>query len=1636
MGVAILRFILLALSFNGVAGCKPLFVLIAPNVFWVGNNENVVVESHCFEISTTVTIEVQDFFTRKVFYKDSVKLNPASGPLFTSVKIPAGKIETDSRSNSYVYLRVTSEHFTLEKPVIVAFDSGYVFVQTDKPLYNPTETVKYRIFALTHDMKPVTGTVLIQIKNPEDILFKEDFIYLNGGTFSMTYPLPDITNMGIWKIVTRVQGELNKTYTTEFEVKEYVLPNFEVTIAAKPFYHIDDEKLEVTVTARYLYGKFVQGNAFVVFGLKHNDKKYILQDTSTKIEINEQDGSAIAELSKGSITKKFPGINLIGGSIFVTAVVITSTGSDMEVAEKTDIRIVTSPYSINFIKTSKYFIPGMPFSAMVKVTNPDGSPAYGIQVEFDKGKTESKTTKTDKYGVAKASINTNSIDKQRHLTVTTQFNSKENEQAKADMVISAYKPEGSSSNFLYIDVQPDETEILIGFQVMTENKNDIPYISYLVLSKGKIVKSGTVKQSSSSVIVSHVIPVSSEMKPSFRIVAYYLTQYSTEIVANSVWVHLSDACLGELTVTKLTRGDIKPGGTLSIKVKGDPGATVGLVAVDKAVFLLNNKNKMSQSKVWDLIEDSDTGCTPGGGANNMGVFTDAGLLFQSAGAATIGTAPRQEVRCPKAAKRRRRFVSVSEGKTSLRGKYSDEQQRKCCQDGMNDIPMDYSCEKRAQYITAGKECVEAFLHCCVEIHKIAKDSRIEQLVLARSEAFDEDEEDDDVEIQTRSKFPESWLWFSIVLPTSPLDKAGYVSKEHKIENIPDSITSWEILAVGLSKDKGICVAEPLEVQASMKFFIDLKLPYSIVRNEQVKIKAILYNYLEEQIKVRLDLFENENICSAASNKKKDTQEVEIEAHSSKAVLFTIIPLKLGKHSIDVRARVIGEYFGDRVKKDILVVPEGQQIEKNIMTVNLNPTKYGGKQQVDVGDTMQDSIVPGTESWTYIKITGEPLAGTIENTFSDAKIGELIKLPSGCVEQNMAKITAPVIATHYLDKTKQWESVGVQRRAEAIDYIRTGYTKQLIYKKDDYSYPPYSKRDSSTWLTAYVVKVFAMASSLLYIDVKVLCGAVTFLISKQQPEGSFKEDAGVTDSSIMGGAFGSEAETTLAAFVLIAMAEANPVCRTVPKLSHTMDKTTSYLQGRLSTLQRPYSKAISIYALALMNKKDYYEDLMSASENSQYWPDTGSRSYTIEATGYALLALLKMGKREKAGPVMEWLMEHKSYWGGYSATQDTMVGFQALSEYQGTVTVPENKNLTVEIDVAQRSTSMLWTFSNSDSFKSKTERIKLDQSFTVLAKGNREGTMMVMTRYQKTIPKIDCKNFELNVMFEKAGKRRDSSEDVYELDICIQYLGASASGTAILDISMLTGFEPDFKDLDNLMNRVDRYIEKYEMDILLSIRGSLIIYLYSIPRDKPACIKFKINQLFEVGPLQPASVTVYRYYAKENRCTALYNAGSEKAPLKKICQNNECKCAEGSCSALKTENKNVAGLMKLACDNNDFAYKVTLLHIEESAVNDHYKMNISVIKQGTDEIVHGDIRYFLSPSSCREVLKLQKGKEYLIMGPLGDLWQTKNEFDYIFGSKTWMQVWPTEEECKTDEFKITCQTLEKFTSEMETSGCPN
>lgn len=44
--------------------------------------------------------------------------------------------------------------------------------------------------------------------------------------------------------------------------------------------------------------------------------------------------------------------------------------------------------------------------------------------------------------------------------------------------------------------------------------------------------------------------------------------------------------------------------------------------------------------------------------------------------------------------------------------YKEKLQRRCCLDGLRDIPMPYSCTRRSFYITEGWDCIRAFRYCC------------------------------------------------------------------------------------------------------------------------------------------------------------------------------------------------------------------------------------------------------------------------------------------------------------------------------------------------------------------------------------------------------------------------------------------------------------------------------------------------------------------------------------------------------------------------------------------------------------------------------------------------------------------------------------------------------------------------------------------------------------------------------------------------------------------------------------------------------------------------------------------------------------------------------------------------------------
>uniref|UniRef100_A0A3P8R0D2 Complement component c3a, duplicate 5 n=1 Tax=Astatotilapia calliptera TaxID=8154 RepID=A0A3P8R0D2_ASTCA len=1641
-------------SLTSVADGAPLQVMSAPNLLRVGTAENIFVECQdCTGGDVRVEINVMNHPTKtKRLATTSVTLNNANNfQQLGKVTIPAGDFSKDPNAKQYVYLQAQFPDRLLEKVVMVSFQSGYIFIQTDKTLYTPNSKVHFRMFALTPQMEPVErdeaaqsdASIAIEFVTPEGIVLPLDPVSLKSGIHSGDFQLGEIVSTGLWKVVAKFQSNPQQIYSAEFEVKEYVLPSFEVKLTPlTQFFHVNSRDFTVRIKATYLFGQEVDGTAYVVFGvIKKDQSKQSFPDSLQRVPIENGEGEVT--LRREDITKVERDINsLVGGAIFVSVSVLTESGSEMVEAELRGIQIVTSPYTIHFKRTPKYFKPGMSFDVAIEVLNPDETPAENVPVVINPGAVRGLTAAN---GMARLTINTEGNAAELRITAVTDDNIlTPDKQARAEMTARPYQ--SKTRTFIHIGVDAAELKISDNLKInlnLNQQPNQNHDITYLIQSRGQLVKYGRYK-TRGQVLISLIQPITKEMLPSFRIIAYYHTS-SNEVVSDSVWVDVKDTCMGTLKLESSRPAPAyEPRKMFGLKVTGNPEATVGLVAVDKGVYVLNNKHRLTQKKVWDIVEQYDTGCTPGGGKDSMGVFFDAGLLFESNTDAK--TTYRQEIKC-QPANRKKRNAAVMDVRSSLLSKYQDKEQIECCLDGMKDVPVPYICERRRDYIVGGPGCAEAFLHCCKEMEKVHVDRKVEALKLARNEL--DDDYIDSYDISVRTSFPESWLWINFTLPNCTQNiKNCRTTYEKNDIRLPDSITAWHFTGISMSRTHGICVNDDLEILVQKKFFIDLRLPYSAVRGEQLEIKAILHNYDEKLIRVRVDLKEETNLCSAAHKRGKYRQEVTVGSETTRAVAFTIIPMKEGLFPIEIKAAV-RDGGSDGIRKMLRVVPPGV-LTYNTKTLLLDPARKGrdGKQVEIIKSAIPETdMVPDTAARTQIFLSGrEQMSTLLENAISGKSMGTLIKQPGGCGEQNMARMTLPVIATMYLDKTNQWEFVGFEKRNEALQHITTGYTTELTYRKQDGSFAVFPNEDGSTWLTAYVAKVFAMAYYLIRVDKDVICDAIKFLIlNTQQPDGMFKEVGYVYSQSMRSDLLGTDSDASMTAFCLIAMQESREICRSsVNSLQNSINKAVAYLEKRLPSLINPYSVAMTSYALANENKLNKEILFKFNSSDRTHWNVRGERYYTLEATAYALLALIKAEAYEEATPIVRWLGKYQQGDGGYGSTQATIMVYQASSEYWINAKEPEY-NVDVDILLPGRTMTDKYSFSKANRFTTRTSKFPaINKDIQVNATGNGEAVLKIMSLYYaepKGLEK-DCElfNFSVQIVPEKL----DEDEKIYKLTIEVLFKEERNASMSIIDVGLPTGFTFNKNDLDALSKSHSRIISRYESNTDLSERGSLIIYLNKISSVQPEIITFRIHSTMEASFLQPTAVSVYEYNNKKP-CVKFYHPERKNATLLSLCSGRkECVCAEENCSfQRKNEVGNedrIAKACEVAKDGSiDFVYKVRVVGLEPYWSTDFYRVQIlEVIKEGnTDVGPEGQPRIFISSQHCRKAQGLTASKTYLIMGTSKDIYKDdeKRIYQYVLGERTWIEYWPTTAECQTREYRSTCVGIQDLVQVYKLHGCP-
>uniref|UniRef100_A0A8I3WMH9 Complement C5 n=1 Tax=Callithrix jacchus TaxID=9483 RepID=A0A8I3WMH9_CALJA len=1583
------------------------YVISAPKIFRVGASEKIVIQVYGYTEAFDATISIKSYPDKKISYSSGYVHLSSQNKFQNSAVLTIQPKQLPGGQNpvSYVYLEVVSKHFSKSKKMPITYDNGFLFIHTDKPVYTPDQSVKVRVYSLNDDLKPAKRETVLTFIDPEgsEVDMVEEIDYTGIISFP-DFKIPSNPKYGVWTIQAKYNEDFSTTGTTYFGVKEYVLPHFSVSIEPESNFigYKNFKNFEITIKARYFYNKVVtEAEVYITFGIRDDlkdDQKEMMQTAmQTAVLINGiaqftfNSETAVKELSYYSLE------DLNEKYLYIAVTVIESTGGFSEEAEIPGIKYVLSPYKLNLVATPLFLKPGIPYSIKVQVKDSldqlvGGVPvtlnAQTIDVNQEPSDLEPKksVTRVDD-GVASFVVNLPSGVTVLEFNVKTDApDLPEGNQAREGYRAVAYS--SLSQSYLYIDWTDNHKALLVGEHLNIIVTPKSPYIdkitqyNYLILSKGKIIDFGTREKFSDASYQSINIPVTENMVPSSRLLVYYIVtgEQTAELVSDSVWLNIEEKCGNQLQVHLSPDSDAySPGQTVSLDMETRMDSWVALTAVDSAVYGVQTKAKKPLERVFQYLEKSDLGCGAGGGLNNADVFHLAGLTFltnANADDSQENDAPCKEILRP----RRMLKKKIDE----IAAKYKHSVMKRCCYDGARDN-YDETCQQRAARITLGPRCVKAFTECCVAAAEHCANCSFKHMQLGRL----------GMKIllpvskpEIRSYFPESWLW-----------EVHHVPGRKQLEfALPDSLTTWEIQGVGIS-DSGICVADTLKAKVFKDVFLEMNIPYSVVRGEQVQLKGTVYNYRTTGMQFCVKMSAVEGICLSGSpatdhqaTKLSKCVYQKVEGSSSHLVTFTVLPLETGLHNINFS--LVTSFGKEILVKTLRVVPEGVKRE------------------------------------SYSGVTLDPRG--IYGTMSRRK-----EFPYR-------------IPLDLVPKTKIKRILSIK-----------GMVSIMSFKNADYSYSVWKGGSASTWLTAFALRVLGQVNKYVEQNQNSICNSLVWLVENHQLDnGSFKENSQYQPIKLQGTlpVEARENNLYLTAFTVIGIRKAFDICP-LEKINTALIKADTFLLENTLPAQSTFTLAIAAYALSLGDKTHpqfrsivstlkreafvkgnppiyrFWKDKLQHKDNSV--PNTGT-ARMVETTAYALLTSLNLKDINYVNPIIKWLSEQQRYGGGFYSTQDTINAIEGLTEYSLLV---KQLHLNMDIDVTYKHKGALHHYKMTDkNFLGRPVEVLLDDDLVVSTGfGSGLATVHVTTVVHKTSTSEEVCSFHLKIDtqdIEASSYRGYGDFDYKRIVACASYKpgqeeSSSGSSHAVMDISLPTGINANEDDLKAQVEGVDQLFADYQIK-----DGHVILQLNSIPSNDFLCVRFRIFELFEVGFLSPATFTVYEYHRPDKQCTMFYSTSDIK--LQKVCEGATCKCVEADCGQMQTEldlTISAETRKQTACKPEiAYAYKVSITSITVENVFVKYTATLLDIYRTGEAVAEKNSEItFIKKVTCSNA-ELVKGRQYLIMGREALQIKYNFSFRYIYplDSSTWIEYWPRDTTCSSCQAFLT--NLDEFAEDIFFNGC--
>ncbi|XP_065137345.1 alpha-2-macroglobulin isoform X2 [Paramisgurnus dabryanus] len=1488
-GILLTCVVMLLCICHGVS--KPVFMVTFPAVIKSGSQAKLCVSIMKLTESVLLTIDlVHENQNKTLLQVETVnelhRCHDFQAPMLDSVQ----EVKVMAQGKNTLVTETRKVKFISVQPLTI--------IGMDKRIYNPGQTVHFRIFTMDTDFKPIEEKykiVAVQDNRGNRINQWINATATHGKIVQLSHVLNPEAPVGFYELSVETD---KATFKEQFQVKQYVLPKFEVIIK-HPETVRANEDLTLAVCGRYTHGRPILGKVEMslccpkpYYASPYNsrfciDKLAVLNDTGCVSQL-----FSIFEIIKHRAPEYVSSLEFTAS--------VTEEGTEISLIRSSSVPLSYTIGRVIFVDEPAYIKDGHIVKGKVKVELSDGTPVTNSKVTVFANnfiRTSTFPLTTDINGMANFTIYLLSFQ----MTTCTISASASPDSLfgfmfnfeNSQKTVQLQDQSTAKTSQLTIKALPEplkcEVEISVTVQYTFAGetmKSDSVTIVYLIVSRGEIIHHGHNKvtvSDSDGVVEGEVafrVHVHPKMAPKMEILTYCVLP--SETVLSTSKTFQTEKCLENKVSLQFSPATAVPGEANTIQLSAQPGSLCGLTGVDQSVNILEKNKHLNVDKIFSMlphrffsyeIEDpvecfkirfkrsTMPSIYPPIYPSTSGNTLDS--VYESFKNMGLKVATNLIVRTPPCVKLRDVFYQ------RVFGDYHPMR-----------FPGSVYPHVYAQLPGVGAGLGAGGVGGVGPGQPFAGGVGLPggagggvagygpgvygpggygpgdygpggygpggyvpgvlNVVAPPIETI-------------RTFFPETWIW--------DLVEVGDSGSTQVPVKVPDTITTWETDAFCLSS-KGLGLAPPAQLTVFQPFFLELSLPYSIIRGEIFELKATVFNYLSKCIMVKVTPAPSSDFTLKASS-DDDQYSSCLCANGRKTFKWILTPSVLGVLNITVSAEA--EQSQTVCDNEIVSVPERGRIDTVTQSLRVNAEGIekteshswllcpkGQNLLAEVELAFPKNVIEGSARST-VSVLGDILGRALQNLHG------LLRMPYGCGEQNIAVLSPNIYILQYLENTQQLTSA---IRERAIGFLKNGYQRQLNYENsEDGSYTTFGHGEGNTWLTAFVLRTFGKAQRYIFIDPQKIQTSKQWLMRHQQTGGCFESKGKLFNNRMKGGVSDS---VTISAYITASLLELNTSI-TDPVVS----KSLMCLKRFAGHNNNTYTTALLAYTFSLAGERSFRDYLLrklsdiGISEGSQlHWSQSGSvddsGSLSVEISSYVLLAVLTSDSVTTvelgyANRIVSWLVKQQNAYGGFSSTQDTVVALQALSLYATKVFSSDGFS-TVTVQSAGDSHNFDVNQDNKLLYQEK-KLTNVPGKYSIEVKGSACVSVQISLFYNIPTPSIPN---TFNISAKTEGVCEKSNGQILDVMLNIEYSGSQPStNMVIVNVKLLSGFIAETLSLHWL--KTAELVSRVE-----SKDDHVIMYLQEVQHNRPVFYTLRIKQIVEVENLKPAVIQVYDYYQTSDR----------------------------------------------------------------------------------------------------------------------------------------------------------------------------